>query len=178
MQGALINNWSCQCTLALSVHIGLVSACKSCQCTLILSVHIGLVSAHWSCQCTLILSVHIGLVSAHWFRQWTLALSVTFNLCWAATEMDLPLRKTLRGRSNVMDCGFNFCHLFYFIFILCTLLSSSGNSGRLTWLKLQQPQEQRYPVLVLPRAHAGSFRVYDVVHRTVTWTTGYLIFNR
>ena len=29
------------------------------------------------------------------------------------------------------------------------------NSGPLTWVRLQQPQEQRYPVL---QVHAGSFR--------------------
>ena len=32
------------------------------------------------------------------------------------------------------------------------LLSLSGNSGRLTWVRLQQPQEQRNPVL---QVHAG-----------------------
>ena len=30
---------------------------------------------------------------------------------------------------------------------LCGLLTPCGNSGRLTWLRLQQPQEQRYPFL-------------------------------
>ena len=40
------------------------------------------------------------------------------------------------------------------LFLLYTLLSLSGNSGRLTWVRLQQPQEQRYPVL---QVHAGSF---------------------
>ena len=35
---------------------------------------------------------------------------------------------------------------------------------------LQQPQEQRYPVL---QVHAGSFRV-SVIHRTLKWTIGSL----
>ena len=51
-----------------------------------------------------------------------------------------------------------------------TLLSLSGNSGRLTWVRLQQPQKQRYPDL---QVHAGSFRV-SVIHRTLRWTTGSL----
>ena len=41
-----------------------------------------------------------------------------------------------------------------------TLLSLLGNLGRLTWVKLQQPQEQRYPVL---QVNAGSFRA-SVIH--------------
>ena len=48
-------------------------------------------------------------------------------------------------------------HFFYFFYIFYTLLSLSGNLlGRLTWVRLQQLQEQRYPVL---QVHAGSFRV-------------------
>ena len=53
------------------------------------------------------------------------------------------------------------------MFFLYTLLSLSGNSGR---LRLQQPQEQRYPVL---KVHTGYFRV-SIIHRTLTWTTGSL----
>ena len=46
-----------------------------------------------------------------------------------------------------------------------------GNSGRLTWVRLQQPQDQRYPVL---QVYAGSFRA-SVIHRIhLTWTTGSL----
>ena len=37
-----------------------------------------------------------------------------------------------------------------------------------TWLRLQPPQDQRYPVL---QVHAGPVRV-SVIHRTLTWTTG------
>ena len=33
-------------------------------------------------------------------------------------------------------------------------------------VRLQQPQEQRYPAL---QVHAGSIRV-SVIHRTLTWT--------
>ena len=46
--------------------------------------------------------------------------------------------------------------------------------GRFTWVRLQQPQEQRYPVL---QVHAGSFRV-SVIHRTLTCTTGSLTCAR
>ena len=46
-------------------------------------------------------------------------------------------------------------HLF-----LYTLLSLSGNLDRLTWVRLQQLQEQRYPVLRVP---AGSCHV-SVIH--------------
>ena len=38
------------------------------------------------------------------------------------------------------------------------------------WTRLQQPQDQRYPVLHM---HAGSFCL-SVIHRTLTWTTGSL----
>ena len=53
---------------------------------------------------------------------------------------------------------------------LNTLLSLSGNLGRLTRVRLQQPQEQRYPVL---QVHAVSFRV-SVIHRTLAWAKGSL----
>ena len=56
----------------------------------------------------------------------------------------------------------------FVVVVLYTLLSVSGKSGRLTWVRLQQPQEQRYPVL---KVHAGSFRV-SAIHQTPTWTTG------
>ena len=45
-------------------------------------------------------------------------------------------------------------------FFLYTLLSLSENSGCLTSVRLQQPQEQRYPIL---QVHAGSFRVLTFV---------------
>ena len=41
-----------------------------------------------------------------------------------------------------------------------------------SWVRLQQSQEQRYPVL---RVHARSFRV-SVKHRSLTWTTESLMF--
>ena len=56
------------------------------------------------------------------------------------------------------------------LFIYIVFLSLSENSGRLTWVRLQQPQEQRYPFL---QVHVGSFCV-SVIHRTLTWTTGHL----
>ena len=55
-----------------------------------------------------------------------------------------------------------------------TLLSLSGNSGCLTWVRLQQEQERRYPVL---QVRAGSFRV-SVIHRTRTRTTLSLTYVR
>ena len=58
--------------------------------------------------------------------------------------------------------------------ILYTLLFLSENSGHLTLVRLQQPQEQRYPVL---QAHAGSFRI-SVIHRTLILTTGSLTYVR
>ena len=45
---------------------------------------------------------------------------------------------------------------------------------RLTWVRLQQPQEQCYPVL---QVHAGSFHV-SVIHQTLTRTTGSLTCAR
>ena len=42
--------------------------------------------------------------------------------------------------------------------------------GNSIWLRLQQPQQQCYPVL---RGHAVSFRV-SVIHRTLEFTTGSL----
>ena len=62
---------------------------------------------------------------------------------------------------------------FFFFFgggsfcFVCTVLSLSGNSGRVTW------QDQRCPVL---HVQAGSFRV-SVIHRTLTWTTGSLYIS-
>ena len=40
--------------------------------------------------------------------------------------------------------------VFCFSSILALQLSLAGNSGRLNWLRLQQPQEQRYPLLTVP----------------------------
>ena len=39
---------------------------------------------------------------------------------------------------------------FFLLFFILSLHSSvAGNSGRLTWARLQQPQEQRYPFLTV-----------------------------
>ena len=51
-----------------------------------------------------------------------------------------------------------------------TLSSLSGNSGGLTVVRLQQPQEQRY---LVKQVHAGSFRV-SLIHRNLTRTAGTL----
>ena len=40
-------------------------------------------------------------------------------------------------------------------------------------IRLQQPQEQRYPVL---QVYAGSFHV-SIIHWTLTWTTGFLTWR-
>ena len=55
----------------------------------------------------------------------------------------LPKVRRLPGAFSV---GFCVCAFLNKI-ILYTLLSLSGNSGRLTWVWLQQPQDKRYPVL-------------------------------
>ena len=39
--------------------------------------------------------------------------------------------------------------IFFFFFFLALHSSLAGNSGRLTWIRLQQPQEQRYPFLTV-----------------------------
>ena len=63
--------------------------------------------------------------------------------------------------------------LYNYILYIYTLLHLSRKSGRLIWVRLQQPQEQRYPVL---QVHAGSFR-FSVFHRTLTMVMDYIIFN-
>ena len=67
------------------------------------------------------------------------------------------------------------CH---FCFVFCcfyTLLSLVGDSGLLTRVRLQQPQDQYYPVL---QVHARSFRVF-IIHQTLTYnTTRSLKFKR
>ena len=80
-----------------------------------------------------------------------------------------PSLHHVSGRHAVLDQ-----FLYFYIFFKYTLLSLSGNSGRLTWERVQQPQEPRYPVL---QVHAGSFRV-SVIHRTLTWTTRFLTCAR
>ena len=54
-------------------------------------------------------------------------------------------------------------HTLHWFFVY-TLLSLLGNLGRLNWVRLQHPQEQRYPVL--------PFHV-SVIHRSLTWTIGF-----
>ena len=53
---------------------------------------------------------------------------------------------------------------------VCIILPLPGNSDRLLSVRLQQSQEQRYPVT---QVHVRSFRV-SVIHKTLTWTTGSL----
>ena len=70
----------------------------------------------------------------------------------------------LIGRAWLFSFSFPFPFFFF-----NTLLSLLGNSGRLTWVRLQQLQEQCYPVLQI---HAGSFP-FSVMHQILlTWTTG------
>ena len=61
--------------------------------------------------------------------------------------------------------------LGFFVFFLHLTPSLAGSSGRLTWVRLQLPQERRFLVL---QVHADSFRVF-VIYRTLTWTTGSLM---
>ena len=85
-------------------------------------------------------------------------------------------RRTVAVSPTKHDTVYRFCVVVFLIkillytLIIIIILSLSGNSGSLTWVRLQQPQEQRYPVL---QVYAGSFRV-SVIHRTPTWTTGSL----
>ena len=55
--------------------------------------------------------------------------------------------------------------IFYNLYILWY-----GPIYLIIWVRLQQPQEQHYPV---PQVYAGSFCV-SVIHQTLTWTTGSL----
>ena len=68
---------------------------------------------------------------------------------------------------SLSACDLDFCifYTFYFIHFIIPF----GKFG-LPYLgmRLQQPQEQRYPV---QQVHAGSFCV-SVIHQTLTWTTG------
>ena len=65
--------------------------------------------------------------------------------------------------------------VFYFCFKFSTSLIPAGKSGRLTWVRLQQPQEQRYPFLTMPAVFScvqakvwlpvlGSFNVHTDVN--------------
>ena len=61
-------------------------------------------------------------------------------------------------------------YFYFFIFILQFLLSLSWNLGCLTWVRLQQPQEQRYLVL---QVHAGSLNYHNPPNSDID----YRIFN-
>ena len=56
------------------------------------------------------------------------------------------------------------------LWLLVFQRENSPNFPCIAWVRLQQPQEQRYPVL---QVHDGSFR-FSVVHRTLTGITGSL----
>ena len=58
---------------------------------------------------------------------------------------------------------------FLLIFILALQSSFAGNSGRLTWVRLQQPKEQRYPfqesasgIFVCPKAWLPMLGIFNV----------------
>ena len=57
----------------------------------------------------------------------------------------------------------------YTLLLLLSLLSLAGTSGRLTWARLQQLQEQCYPFQV-------GCAVFSCVH-TMVWLTVFGIFN-
>ena len=59
--------------------------------------------------------------------------------------------------------------LFCLLLFLALHLSLTGNSGRLTWVKLQQLQEQRYPFLAM-------LAVFSFVQRKV-WLPRLRIVN-
>ena len=85
----------------------------------------------------------------------------------------LPQKNVAKNVTNVTISKCYKCSIYRWGFVF-TVLSLMGNSGRLTRIRLQQPQEQCYPVL---QAHAWSFRV-SVIQRTLTWTTGALMCVR
>ena len=62
-------------------------------------------------------------------------------------------------------------HIYYYDMHKSTAMASFNaiRAALPIWVRLQQPQGQRYPVLRL--MHAGSVRV-SVIHRTLTWTAG------
>ena len=64
---------------------------------------------------------------------------------------------------RTMECYFIDYYTLYYPF--------SGNSGRLTWVRLQQPQEQRYPVLQV------HFLGLFVFHNSPNSDMDKLIFN-
>ena len=90
-------------------------------------------------------------------------LRLRVNISWSNV-------RTLAGCMQIYNKKHVLFIIFYYFSLLCILKSLSGNSSRVTWVRLQQPQEQRYPVL---QGHAGSFRVF-IIQRTLTWTTGSL----
>ena len=92
---------------------------------------------------------HIWTSCAFWFVFWMLAVILCFRLFINNKNIQTAFKNNI-------------------------LLSLSGNLGHLTCERLQQPQEQRHPVLHM---HAGSFRV-SVIHRTLTWSTGSLMCVR
>ena len=60
--------------------------------------------------------------------------------------------------------------LFFFLFFNSALhLSLAGNSGRLTWARLQQPQEQWYPFLTV--------RAVFACDQTMVWLPVLGFFN-
>ena len=63
-------------------------------------------------------------------------------------------------------------NVLYFIFFIFIHIPFGKFGQPYLWVRLQQPQEQCYPVL---QVHAGTVHV-SVIHQTLTWPTGSLAY--
>ena len=109
-----------------------------------------------------------GVQKAEWWRSF---MTISFTP-WRHPAQPLYYKRVDSRIVKIVGSDVALLVLFFFFFLLYTLLSLSGNTGLLTWVRLQQPQEERYPVL---QVHDGSFRV-SVIYRTLT-DMDYKIFN-
>ena len=74
---------------------------------------------------------------------------------WRWVEGTTPLSTSSQQQLNISHPVSNICtsrcpgkgSVIFFFYTLHLFLA--GNSGRLTWIRLQQPQEQRYPLLTV-----------------------------
>ena len=101
---------------------------------------------------------------------WCVGHGQSCRKCCTIVIEDVPLGHIVDSLAKVEIVN-SFNVVDFLVLYIYTLLYLSGNSGRLiTRVRIQKPQEQRYPVL---QVHAMSCRV-NVVHRSLTWTTGSL----
>ena len=84
---------------------------------------------------------------------WIFHLSLAGNSCFGISfipcgKFVLVFHLSLAGNFSFIPC-FGISFIPYGKFVLVFHLSLAGNSGRLTWVRLQQPQEQRHPFLTV-----------------------------